>query len=116
MVLPSRLQNLAEGWLRWVTLHPRTVLISALLVTLVAMAGGSRLELQMDGRAMVPPNDPVVLFDHEVRQVFGVRDPLVIVLESRHPEGIYHPDFLRRLSAYCSTAPWSPGISAPQRS
>ncbi len=97
MRLPSFLDRGFAGWLLFVQSRPRTVLAAVGLLTLAAMTGLSRLEMRMDGRAMVPPNSSVVLFDREVREVFGVRDPLVILLESRRPEGIYHPDFLRRL-------------------
>lgn len=99
MRLPSFVDRALVSWIRFVQGRPRIVLAAVALLTLAAMAGLTRLELRMDGRALVPPDDPAVLFDREVREVFGVRDPLVILLESRRPEGIYHPDFLRRLIA-----------------
>jgi uncharacterized protein len=94
----SSLGRALAAWIRFVQGRPRIVLALVALLTLAAMAGLFRLELRMDGRALVPPDDPAVLFDREVRAVFGVRDPLVILLESRRPEGIYHPGFLRRLN------------------
>ena len=97
MHLPSLFDRGFAGWFRFVQSRPRTTLAAVALLTLAAMAGMSRLELRMDGRALVPPDSPAVTFDREVREVFGVRDPLVILLESRRPEGIYHPGFLRRL-------------------
>ncbi len=87
----------ADAWLRLVLSRPWMTLAVVALLALAGSGGLSRLVMRMDGRAMVPPDDPAVLFDHEVRQVFDVRDPLVILLESRRPEGIYHPDFLRKL-------------------
>jgi uncharacterized protein len=97
MRLPSPLERGFAGWFRFVQGHPLATLAAVALLTVAAAAGLSRLELRMDGRALVPPDSPVVAFDREVRQVFGVRDPLVILLESRRPEGIYHPEFLRSL-------------------
>lgn len=97
MHLPSPFERGFAGWFRFVQRRPRATLAAVALLTLAAMTGLARLELRMDGRAMVPPDSPAVLFDREVREVFGVRDPLVILLESRRPEGIYHPDFLHRL-------------------
>lgn len=99
MRLPFPFQRGFAGWFRFVQSSPRTTLAAVALLTLAAMAGVPRLELRMDGRAMVPPEDRAVVFDREVREVFGVRDPLVILLDSRRPEGIYHPDFMRRLIA-----------------
>lgn len=98
MRLPSSLEHGFAAWLRIVQGRPWTILCAVALLTLGAAAGLSRLELRMDGRALVPRDSPAVLFDREVREAFGVRDPLVILLESRRPEGIYHPDFLRRLA------------------
>jgi predicted RND superfamily exporter protein len=97
MRLPSSIDRGFAGWLRFVQGRPWTTLAAVTLLTLAATAGMSRLELRMDGRALVPPDSPVIAFDREVREVFGVRDPLVILLESRRPEGIWHPGFLRRL-------------------
>lgn len=97
MRLPSAIDRGFAGWLRFVQGRPWTTLAAVALLTLAAAAGTSRLELRMDGRALVPPDSPAVAFDREVREVFGVRDPLVILLESRRPEGIWHPGFLRRL-------------------
>ena len=99
MRLPSFLEKGFAGWFGFVQRRPRTTIAAVALLTLAAAAGLSRLQLRMDGRALVPPDSPAVLFDREVREVFGVRDPLVILLESRRPEGIYHPGFLRRLVA-----------------
>lgn len=97
MRLPSLVDRGFAAWFHFLQSRPRTTIAAVLMLTLAAMAGLSRLELRMDGRALVPSDDPAVLFDREVREVFGVRDPLVILLESRRPEGIYHPVFLRRL-------------------
>ena len=98
MRLPASLERGFTGWLRLLQRRPRAALAVVAFLTLAAMSGLPRLELRMDGRALVPRDDPAVLFDREVREAFGVRDPLVILLESRRPEGIYHADFLRRLA------------------
>jgi predicted RND superfamily exporter protein len=114
MHLPSHLDRGFTAWLRFVLGRPRTTLAAVALLALAAMVGLSRLELRMDGRAMVPPDDPAVLFDREVRELFGVRDPLVILLESRRPEGIYHPDFLRRLIGVSAAVRGLPGVPDEQ--
>lgn len=114
MHLPPFLDRRFAGWFRFIQSRPRTVLAAVALLTLAAMTGLSRLELRMDGRALVPPDSPAVLFDREVREVFGVRDSLVILLESRRPEGIYHPDFLRRLIAVTEAVRGLPGVPDEQ--
>jgi len=59
--------------------------------------GLPRLELDTDGRALVPAAAPEVRFDREVRRLFDVRDPIAVVIRSSHREGIFHPAALRRV-------------------
>ena len=54
-----------------------------------------QLELRTDGHALVPPRDPTVLFDAAVREDFGIRDPLVVLVETSHPDGIYNAATLK---------------------
>jgi hypothetical protein len=77
--------------------HPRPALAAMALVTLAAAPGLTHLELRTDGHALVPPDDPAVLFDAEVRERFGLGDVIVVLLETGRPEGIYDLDTLSRL-------------------
>lgn len=81
----------------WAIEHPRRALAGIALLTLLAAPGLALLELRTDGHALVPPDDPAVIFDDEVRREFQLRDPIVVLLETSHPEGIYNPATLRRL-------------------
>lgn len=80
-----------------VTRRPPAVLALVALVVGIAGAGLFRLELRTDGRALVPLDDPVVRFDREVREHFGLRDPIVVVVETEHPDGIYNAATLTRI-------------------
>jgi len=75
--------------------RPRVVLLAMIVLTLAAASGLPRLTLRMDGHALIPPDDPAVAFDREVREEFGIRDPLVVMVETTHPDGIYNPETLR---------------------
>jgi predicted RND superfamily exporter protein len=77
--------------------HPRGVLLAFTLLALLAAPGLLRLRLRTDGHALVPVGDPAVRFDAEVRRHFGLRDPIVVVLETPRPNGIFNPDTLRRV-------------------
>ena len=76
---------------------PRRTIAILLLLVGAAAPGLWRLELRTDGHALVPPDDPAVRFDAEVRDHFGLRDPLVVHLETTDPEGIYNRRTLRRI-------------------
>ncbi len=77
--------------------RPWRALLGGLLVTLAAVPGIWRLELRTDGRALVPAAAPEVIYDQAIRETFGVRDPIVVMIESDHPDGIFNPSTLRRV-------------------
>jgi len=88
-------------WARGSIRHPRRTLLWTCLAVLAAAPGLLRLELRTDGHALVPPDDPAVLIDAEVRQHFQLSDPIVVLVRSRHPEGIYNLatlELVRRLT------------------
>lgn len=84
-------------WASWAIDRPRPAILLVLLATLAAAPGLLRLELRTDGRALVPADDPVVRFDESVRERFHLRDPILVLIESGHPDGIYNPGTLRSL-------------------
>ncbi len=77
--------------------RPGWTLAAAALVTLAALPGVPRLVLETDGRALVPQAAPEVRYDRQVRHRFGVRDPIAVVLESTHPEGLFRTSTLERV-------------------
>jgi predicted RND superfamily exporter protein len=77
--------------------HPGRVLAVTLLLTAAAAPGLLRLRLQTDGHALVPQSDPTVVYDRTVREGFGVRDAIAVVVRSSHPAGIFNPATLRRV-------------------
>ena len=94
--------------------RPRRVIgLFALVVALLA-PGLLKLELRTDGHALVPANDAAILFDAEVREHFGLRDPIVVYLETAHPDGIYNPATLRRVQQLSDSFALLPGVGLDQ--
>jgi hypothetical protein len=90
--------------------RPRTAL-AVLLTAVLAMAPGLwRLQLRTDGHSLVPPDDPAIEADQDARRLFGLRDPLMVVLETRHPEGIFNTGTLGRLERLTRDLSALPGI------
>jgi predicted RND superfamily exporter protein len=92
MSLP-RLDALSQLSIR----KPRLTLALLAAGTLAAAPGLARLEVRTDGHALVPANDPAVRLDASVRRHFGVRDPLVVLIETSHPRGVWNPATMRHL-------------------
>ena len=67
----------------------------ALLVTLGIAPGVTRLHLRTDGHALVPTDAPEIRYDREVRDQFGTEDPIVIVIRTDRPQGIFNGATLR---------------------
>jgi predicted RND superfamily exporter protein len=90
--------------------RPRTAIGIMVLATLATTPGLARLELRTDGHALMPPDDPVVRFDAEVRQHFHLRDPIVVLIETAKPEGIYNLDTMRRVQDLSAALARLPGV------
>ena len=113
MVMPET----GPRWLRWWTGigwlaadRPRATLTLLILAVLAMAPGLLRLELRTDGHSLVPPDDPAIALDREARRTFGLRDPLLVVLETRHPDGIFNPGTLGRLERLTRDLVALPGV------
>lgn len=101
----ERAADRKRGWLeRWglrlaeaAIDRPRLSLALGSLLTLALAPGLTWLELRTDGRSLVPPDDPVIEIDRQARERFGLRDALLVVLDTDHPHGIYTTETLGRL-------------------
>lgn len=76
------------------------------LVTVTAAPGLLFLQPRTDGHALVPPDDPAVLFDAQVRERFHLRDPIIVLIDTHKPDGALNArtlgkvaDLTRRLAA-----------------
>lgn len=78
--------------------NPRRAIAILAAVTLLAAPGLFRLELRTDGHALVPPDDPAIQVDAEIREHFGLRDPVFVVVVTDHPAGIYNAGTLAQVA------------------
>lgn len=90
--------------------RPRVALAVMVTTVLVMAPGLLRLELRTDGHALVPPDDPAIAVDRAARRLFGLRDPLLVVLETSHPGGIFNAGTLDRLQRMTRDLAALPGI------
>ncbi len=78
-------------WLyRYSIRHPRTTIAIGLACTLAAAPGMWRLKLRTDGHALIPRDAPAIRYDRAIREQFGTRDPIVVLIQAHHPDGIFN--------------------------
>jgi len=65
-------------------------MIIAAAVTAVLAPGTLRLKLRTDGHALVPVGNKAIQLDRSIREEFGTEDPIVVLIRSDHPEGIFN--------------------------
>lgn len=90
--------------------RPRAALAVMLALVLAMAPGLFRLRLRTDGEALVPPDDPAVATDRAARRLFGLRDPLLVVLATTHPDGIFNAGTLDRLQRMTRDVAALPGV------
>lgn len=109
----ATLEAARPSWLvRAALARPRTVLAAYGLLALAALPGLARLELRTDGGALVPPRDPAVAVDRAVRAHFGLRDPLIVLVEHDGSGGIWNATTLAKIRDLSSALAALPGIGA----
>ena len=91
--------------------RPKRILAVALAVTLAAAPGLTRLRIRTDGHALVPTNDERIDVDREIRTEFGVEDPIVVLVRTEHPSGIYNLDTLALIQALTDEIAALPGVN-----
>lgn len=81
----------------WVADHPRRIIAIALVCVIVPGLFLPRLRIDSSPEAFLSADDPAVVYREAVRDVFGLSDPVVILIVRQGPEGVFNPDTLGRL-------------------
>lgn len=101
--LPERL-----FWL--VTARPLCTL-AVVLPPLLALALGA-LGLQKDTRAeaFLPPGHPAVEYRDRVKETFGLKDPMLVAVINRGPQGVFNPQSLNLVTWLSERIAELPGV------
>lgn len=94
----TALSRFCESLLRVSLQRPRTVLALAVAAVMASAPGLARLQLATEPRTLLAAGSPAVAADDEARATFQVRDPLIVILRTRHPDGIFEPRTLRAVA------------------
>lgn len=97
-----------EALNRFVVAHPRPIVAAAALVTLPALWGATRLEVNDERASNFSPSEPIHQAAHAINDATDGTVILDIVVETDEPEGLFLPENLRRIDAlqqYAETLP-----------
>lgn len=84
-----------ERFFKHITLWPKTIIALGLL--LIIATGSFIPTLQKDTRsdAFMPPDHPALMSRDKVQEIFGLKDPMVIVIVNDGVHGIFNPASLQ---------------------
>ncbi len=89
----------AESFFKFVTAWPKTVLILSMLTIAGLATFVPQLHKDTSSDAFIAKDDPVVLYREQVRDIFGLEDPIVVAIINDGAEGIFNPDSLALLDS-----------------
>lgn len=88
----NKQQTKTEAFFYAVTKRYKLILISSILLIVGAAAFLPSMTKDTSTEAFIPKNDPVLLYRDNVREIFGLKDPMVIAIYN--DEGIFNPQTL----------------------
>ena len=88
----------------WAARHPWKVLGSATAVSLLALSGVLELRVSQDTLSWFPPSDPMRESQELLDREFAGTTTLEVIVDSGSENGLYDPDFLKRLDAAAAFA------------
>ncbi len=77
--------------------HPRLVLALAFLLTGAAMLFIPRIQLRLDGRSLIPANEPLMAGSDRAAATFDLKDIVLISLVAKGQEGMLTKEGLERI-------------------
>lgn len=90
--------------------NPKAAIVLGCLVVGVAAPGLARLKIRTDGHALVPADAPEIQIDREIRQEFGIEDPIAVLIRADHPNGLFNPETLEHLRSLTEKLKQIPGV------
>ncbi len=83
-----------DRFFNWQLRHARAVAALALLLLCIPLAFVGELRQDTRSDAFLAPDNPALAYRDELRERFGLGDPLIVAVHSGAPQGIYTPETL----------------------
>jgi len=86
-----RIERFFQFVIRW----PKAVILLGLI--LMFAVGSFIPSLQKDTRsdAFMPPDHPALIYRDQVKEIFGLKDPMVIAIVNEKADGVFNPETLK---------------------
>lgn len=84
----------AQTFFRWVTSRSKSILALSLLAMVLAAAQLPSLVKDARTDAFIPADHPALHYREQVRETFGLHDPMVIAIVNDGPNGVFTPHSL----------------------
>lgn len=90
------MQNLQlKSFYEWLLARPKATLVSGLLLLVLIASQLPHITKDTGPEAFMAKDNPARVYREHVRQVFGLKDPMVIAIEQEGPNGVFTPEILR---------------------
>lgn len=87
-------ESRANRFFRTVTTYPKTILITGLILIIATAAFIPTLKKDTRSDAFMPADHPALVYRDKVKQIFGLKDPMVIAVINNGKTGVFNPHTL----------------------
>ena len=93
--MKSNIEDSRAWRLFWMTIAcPKTILAIGLVVIVAAAAFLPQLTKDTRSEAFMPADHPAVVYRDKVKEIFGLRDPMVLAVINEGETGVFNPQSL----------------------
>lgn len=85
----------AYRFFRAITDMPKTFIALGLMVIVATAAFIPTLTIDSRAEAFLPADDPAIVYRDQVKEVFGLKDPMVIAVINKGEQGVFNPETLQ---------------------
>ena len=86
--------NNADKFFDFVTSWPKFFVVLSVLAIVGLATFVPQIHKDTSSDAFIAKDDPVVVYREQVRDIFGLEDPIVVAVINDGPEGVFNPDSL----------------------
>jgi predicted RND superfamily exporter protein len=88
----------ALDFFTWSIKRSSRLMLTATLLLMVALVGLKNFEKETSVDSFIPPDHPSVLARQQVKDTFGLNDPIVIALDTGINDGIFEAEALNTIA------------------